>query len=357
MMLGKQTLRQLVAMIVLALFVTQARATDEPAGIGVRHITLTDESRAIKASMGFAGSTVRRIDVTLWYPAETRPGDSAENAAPAKGPPAPLIIYSHGTYGRADNAMHLVNHLVRAGYIVAAPDYPLSSRAAYTKISGADPTDVVNQVKDLHFIIDKLLADGTVSPLFDHDRIATMGHSLGAVTSYFASFAGGVRDPRIKATVLLGAGDPVQAALSANMGLTYTWNAAASVPVLFMSAEHDVFARITGRPYAAYMRLEKPKYEVMVAGGVHGWFREGTPLPADGSNPDCLFFKTGAASAFKPAGCDKRGGFIAQARQMEITRIAVREFLDGYLKGDAAQLKRLRKLHSALPETEIRFEE
>jgi predicted dienelactone hydrolase len=246
--------------------------------------------------------------------------------------------------------MHLVEHLVRAGYIVAAPDYPLSSRAAYTRITAADTTDVVNQVKDIHFIIDRLLADANLSPLIDRDRIATMGHSLGAVTSYFASFAGGIRDPRIKATVLLGAGDPVQAALSANMGLTGTWHVAASVPVLFLSAEHDVFANITGRPHAAYMRLESPKYEIMVHGGVHVWFRDGSDKPADGSNPDCRFFANGPASAFKPRGCEPGAKLIEPLRQQEITRIATVAFLDGYLKGDRAQLERLRTLPATLQE-------
>ena len=102
----------------------------------------------------------------------------------------------------------------RHGYIVAAPDYPLSSRAAYTHISFADPSDVTEQTRDIKFIITRLLADPVFGPAIDPAKIGTTGHSLGAVTSYFSSFGAQTRDPRIAATALIAGGDPVQTALS-----------------------------------------------------------------------------------------------------------------------------------------------
>ena len=341
-----------------ALFAQVAAAQERGFSVGEKHITLTDETRLVKAANGFAGAPVRRIDVTVWYPAE--PARSAKSAAKpaspriAKGGPWPLIIYSHGTYGWAANASHLVSHLVRAGYVVAAPDYPLTSRAAYTKVTGADISDVAQQTRDIRFIIDKLLAHAELGPAIDASQIGTTGHSLGAVTSYFASFGGQTRDPRIKAVALTGAGDPVQAALSADMGLTGTWNAAVSVPVLFLSAEKDVFARITGRPYAAFSRLEAPKYEAMIRRGVHVRFGDNADEPADGTNPDCRFF---AAAGMKVPGCDDKGPFLSPARQQAINRAVVLAFFDAYLKDDAAQRARLRSLPAEFPEIDARFEE
>ena len=345
-------LKKLMLAALLTLITTAVQAKD--AAIGARQVSYVDESRPIKASMGFAGSATRRLDVRIWYPA-----DSQVKADPnliAKGGPYPLVIYSHGTYGRADNNMHMIEHLVHHGYIVAAPEFPLSSRAAFTQISMADPSDVANQTKDIRFIIDRLLADPEFGPAIDPAKIGTTGHSLGAVTSYFTSFGTQTRDPRIAATALIAGGDPVQTALTQNMGLQGTGHAEVRVPVLFLSADHDVFARTTGRPHAAYSRVEGPKTEVMVRGGVHVSFRDGNEVLPDGKNPDCLFFERYLPGMVMP-GCESRGGLIAPARQQEITRAAVLDFFDAYLKGDARALVRLRGLHKQFRETEVVFED
>ena len=60
-----------------------------------------------------------------------------------------MVIYSHGTFGRADNASHLTKFLARRGYVVIAPDYPLSSSNAYTHITFADISDVAEQTRIL----------------------------------------------------------------------------------------------------------------------------------------------------------------------------------------------------------------
>jgi predicted dienelactone hydrolase len=299
------------ALALLILFAAPATRASEPASAS-RQIRLVDESRPVKASMGFVGSPSRRIDVRVWQPA-------------GHGP-FPLVIYSHGTFGSADNAMHIVEHLVAHGYIVAAPDYPLTSSAAFTKVR------------------------------IDAAKIGTTGHSLGAVTSYFTVFGQQTRDPRIAATALIAGGDPVESALMSDMGLLGTGHAAVRVPALFLSAEKDVFARITGRPYASYSRVEGPKTEVMIKGGVHVWFR-GTPeVPADGKNPDCLFFERMMPGQVMP-GCETRGGLIAPARQQAITRDALLAFFDGYLKKDARALARLRGLGRTYREVSVRAED
>ncbi len=337
-------LHRLILAALLALIAPAALA-NEPA-IAARQVTFIDESRPIKASMGFAGSPTRRIDVRVWQPA----GDG----------PFPLVIYSHGTFGSADNAMHLVEHLVRHGYIVAAPDYPLTSSAAYTHVRFADISDVGQQTRDVKFIIDRLLADPEIGPRIDAGKIGATGHSLGAVTSYFSTFGQQTRDPRIAATALIAGGDPVESALMSDMGLLGTGHAAVRVPVLFLSAEKDVFARITGRPYASYSRVEGPKTEVMIKGGVHVWFR-GTPeVPAGGKNPDCLFFERMMPNMVMP-GCEtpndrKLGGLIDPARQQEITRAAVLDFFDAYLRKDARALARLRGLGRSYREVSVRAE-
>lgn len=332
--------RRLMSIAALALSGLCAVSTQAAHGKGLeRQLSLVDETRAVKASMGFAGSKTRRIDVKVWYPAE------------GKGP-WPLVIYSHGTFGFAANAMHLVNALVDAGYVVAAPDYPLTSRQAYTQIKFADVSDMAEQVKDVRFLIDRLLADQGLGKMIDRDRIGTTGHSLGAVTSYFSSFGARTRDPRIKATAPIAGGDPVQAALDAPMGIEGAGYSPFPVPVLFLTAENDVFSSLTGPRYVAFTRVASPKYELVVSKGTHVWFRDGSERPADGKNPDCLFFEAHLPDMPLPI-CAKRDPLIDPLKQQAITRDAVVAFFDGYLKGDAKALHRLATIGRRYPEASL----
>ena len=341
-MIERRILPGLAVVLATWALLTGAAVSAAARDMNTRQLSLVDGSRPIKASMGFAGSATRRLDVRIWYP-----------AGPGR---FPLIIYSHGTFGSADNAMHLVEHLVHHGYVVAAPDYPLTSNAAFTQVRFADISDVAQQTRDVKFIIDRLLADPVFGPLIDPAKIGTTGHSLGAVTSYFSSFGQQTRDPRIAATALIAGGDPVEAALMSDMGLLGTGHAAVRVPALFLSAEKDVFAAITGRPYASYSRVEGPKTEVMIKGGVHVWFRGRPEVLPDGKNPDCLFFERTMPGQVMP-GCETRGGLIDPMRQQAITRDALLAFFDGYLRGDAKALARLRGLGRTWREVSVRAED
>lgn len=348
---------RLVGMALAALMILTApivHAAEAGYAIGTAQLALVDSSRSIKASAGFAGAKQRRIDVLVWYPAAKE--SSVERTPLAQGGPWPLVIYSHGTFSRPDSAMHLVRELVARGYVVAAPNYPLTSSTAYTKVTRADITDVIEQTRDISFVIDHLLADPFFKTAIDPRKIGTTGISLGAVTSYFASFGVQTRDPRIVATAPIAAGDPVQSALSSSVGVEGTLHAAVSVPTLFVSGQYDMFAATTGRPYAAFSRIEPPKYEMMIKGAVHLWFGDGVQQPPGGANPDCVFFARAAPDRQPPA-CRTTTTLIDPAREKLITRTAVADFFDAYLKGDKAALARLREVHETFPEASLRSEE
>jgi predicted dienelactone hydrolase len=342
----------LAALVIV--FTPAARAAEAGFAIGTAQLSLVDSSRSIKASAGFPGAKQRRIDVLVWYPAAE--ASTVERTPLAKGGPWPLVIYSHGTFSRPDSAMHLVRELVSRGYVVAAPNYPLTSSTAFTKVKSADITDVIEQTRDIGFVIDGLLADPLFKTAIDPAKIGTTGISLGAVTSYFASFGVQTRDARIKATAPIAAGDPVQSALSSSVGVEGTLHAPVSVPTLFVSGERDMFAATTGRPYAAFSRIEPPKYEVMIKGAVHLWFGDGANQPADGANPDCRFFAQAAPDRLPPA-CRTSVPLIEPAREKQITRTAVADFFDAYLKGDRTALARLRAMGETYPDVTLRAEE
>jgi predicted dienelactone hydrolase len=350
-------MRSVLGMALAALMIVIApiaHAAEAGFAIGTAQLSLVDSTRSIKPSAGFEGARQRRIDVLVWYPAAA--ASTVERTPMAKGGPWPLVIYSHGTFSRPDSAMHLVRELVGRGYVVAAPNYPLTSSTAFTKVTRADITDVIEQTRDISFVIDQLLADPFFKTAIDPARIGTTGISLGAVTSYFASFGVQTRDPRIVATAPIAAADPVQSALSSSVGMEGTLHSAVSVPTLFVSGEHDMFAATTGRPHAAFARIEPPKYEVMIKGGVHLWFGDGANQPAGGANPDCLFFAQ-AAPERQPAACRTPTPLIDPALEKQITRTAVADFFDAYLKRDSAALDRLRAIDKTFPEVTLRREE
>ncbi len=309
--------------------------------------SFVDTSRPIKKAFDFPGTPDRRIDVSVWYPAQ---------AASQSTESLPLVVYSHGTYGFPGNASHFVSHLVRHGYIVAAPVFPLTSRESFTGIPMALGTDAPNQPRDVSFVIDQMLVDPQLGPLIDAEAVGVVGHSLGAVTGYFLSYGAQLHDPRIRANAMIGAGDPVQAVLSFGFGFVGVQHAPVSVPALFLSAEHDVFANLTGRPFAAYSRIEPPKQEILIAGGTHVWFRDGLEKHPEGRNPDCLFFEKNAAS-MKVPGCQAPAALIDPEVQQAITRSALLNFFDAYLKGDKTALSALRGLNKEFPAASIRYED
>jgi hypothetical protein len=109
-MRAKLTYVGLIYALLLAVLAQAAHAADGYA-IGLKRVTYVDKTRPIKATMGFAGSPDRRLDVMVWYPVKPgtvrdgrnmgswRHNAAVENAPIAAGGPWPLVIYSHGTLG------------------------------------------------------------------------------------------------------------------------------------------------------------------------------------------------------------------------------------------------------------------
>lgn len=293
---GEMWCRFFAVLTMLAMTCTSINATEiavsNQHAVGMTNLTLVDKTRVIKASGDFTGSDQRRLDVVLWYPAaDASSGSDRDSIDVAADGPWPLIIYAHGTMDYPEIATHFVEHLVKHGYIVAAPIFPLTSSKSFTQVTFPEMSDTPNQTGDVSFVIDQLLADNSFGKAVDSSKIGCAGHSLGAITCYFSSFGEQTRDPRIVADVLIGAGDPVQAALASDFGFDGVRHAHASVPTLLLSGDKDIFAGLGGKPYSAYARIESPKYELMINGGNHIWFRNGDDKPVDGKNPDCLFFE------------------------------------------------------------------
>jgi fermentation-respiration switch protein FrsA (DUF1100 family) len=166
---------------------------------------------------------------TIWYPAEGSPGAAVQaGAAPARGP-FPVVLFSHGLLGLPTDYQALVTRWAGAGFVVVAPAYPLTNRAA----GRVQALDVVNQPADAVFVLTAALRlSATPGDLFagllDGRRLAAAGHSLGAITTA-GLFSSCCRDARLRAGVVL-AGNWL------GFSNTYT---GPSAPILFEHGDLD----------------------------------------------------------------------------------------------------------------------
>jgi poly(3-hydroxybutyrate) depolymerase len=157
-----------------------------------RDYTFVNRSRPVDPSASDGGpASPRTLTTRVWFPLDD-PGPHA------------LVVYSHGYSSNRRGGAYLAEWLAGRGYVVAAPDHPLTHRWAP---HGPRVDDVVNQPGDVHVVIDGVLAWGALERPFpgtiDPQQIGVVGLSLGGMTATLAAFHPRLRDPRIAAVVSL----------------------------------------------------------------------------------------------------------------------------------------------------------
>ena len=170
--------------------------------------TFVDSTRPTNPNGTFPGVPSRTLLTAIYYPTTGPPTDKPTPDAPfntAHGP-YPLILFSHGVLARGVFYAGVLTKWASAGYIVVAPDYPLSNANAPGGVNfGRGVADVKNQPADASFVISqvlkldktKKLVGGTVDP----QHVGAAGHSLGAITTYGLVYSACCRDKRVDAAV------------------------------------------------------------------------------------------------------------------------------------------------------------
>jgi predicted dienelactone hydrolase len=170
----------------------------DPLVAGPRTVGYRVDSVTYDAPAGFGARTLR---LALWYPTDdeggtpprylnvvARPG-LIEDAAPAVGDRPPLLVFSHGNQGIAEQTYSMMEHFASHGWVVAAPDHTgntlQDNTADATRLFEVRPADVSAVIDYLEALPE---ADGLGGVL--GEDIALSGHSFGGYTTLAVSGAG-----------------------------------------------------------------------------------------------------------------------------------------------------------------------
>jgi dienelactone hydrolase len=176
-----------------------------PFAVGLTVVRLVDPTRSVQLP---DGTTIpRTLETYVRYPA-LGPATSNDHldATPARAAgPFPLIVFGHGFDVTPTLYVRLLRAWVRAGYVVAAPIFPLSNPNAP---GGPDEGDLPNQPADMRLVISRMLAtddapSGLLSGLIARQQIAVAGQSDGGDTALAVAYDPRFRDPRIDAAMIL----------------------------------------------------------------------------------------------------------------------------------------------------------
>jgi dienelactone hydrolase len=230
--------------------------------VGVRVLRLVDTSRAIRLPHG---KTEPRTLVTyVRYPALGAPeGTDLPDAPPARAAgPFPLVVFAHGYDVTPRPYAHLLQSWARAGYVVAAPVFPLENPGAP---GGPDEADLANEPRDMSFVISRLLTESASSAdplagLVDPAHIAVAGHSDGGETALAVAYSRRFHDPRVDAAMVFSGAE-----MSGIGGFDF---AAHGPPLLAAQGTADTSnePRFT---YSYFDAARRPKYLLRLLGAEH----------------------------------------------------------------------------------------
>ncbi|MDQ6606888.1 MAG: hypothetical protein M3Z06_10135 [Actinomycetota bacterium] len=239
--------------------VARPAAIARPYATGLRTITIV-ERRRLRLPGG--GSAPRTLVTLVRYPAVGRAsGHDLSRGRPLPGP-FPLVVFGHGFAVTPAPYAALLRAWTRAGYVVAAPIFPLGNANAS---GGPNESDIANQPGDLSAVISHLIAasrsrTGPFRGLINPHEIAVAGQSDGAITALAAAYSPRYRDSRVDAAMILsGAELP---------GLGPFSFAPGSPPLLASQGTADPVNN-PKNTYRFFNQASRPKYLLQLLGAGH----------------------------------------------------------------------------------------
>lgn len=211
-----------------------------------------DTSRPTDAVGTTPASASRSLPTVILAPSAGQPGS-----------PYPLIVFGHGSGGRARADHQLLRAWASAGYVVAAPTFPFGGGRAP---EGESANDYPNQPGDMSYVVGEMLRlnGDPASPLrgaIDPGRIGAAGHSLGGMTTLALAGNTCCHDERVKAAVVLAGRE-----IPFRSGEFWT---RIRTPVLFVHGDADANVPY-GDGRKAFADAPPPRFLVTIVGGDHG---------------------------------------------------------------------------------------
>jgi len=240
--------------------------------VGVRTEPLVDTSRPTPPNGSYAGSPSRPLPTVIYYPARGAAGPVDGPGAAAAPGTFPLVVFAHGTNSNGPTYEPMLRQWAAAGYVVAAPTFPLSSHGAP---GGDTVSDYPHQPGDVSFVITSMLrldrtASSPIHGLLAPGRIAVIGHSLGAATVLGVAENSCCQDARVRAAVSI---DGLELPFPSGQ-----FFAGRTVPLLLFHGDADQTV-----PYSSsvqvYAAAPPPKFFVTLHGAGHTSFPQTTNPP------------------------------------------------------------------------------
>jgi len=156
-----------------------------------RQVTFTEPAHAGQAEQ-YLGQ--RTLVIQLWYPRTRGPAG-----------PFPLLLFAPGFLQCPGAYSHLLQAWASAGYVVAAVNFPRTNCHLGTE---AYEADLVNQPKDMSYVLTRLLAlsarpGNSISGLLDPHEVGAAGQSDGGDTVAALAANTCCTDRRLKAVAVL----------------------------------------------------------------------------------------------------------------------------------------------------------
>jgi dienelactone hydrolase len=175
---------------------------DRPVPFTTDEVSWADPTRPTEPVVAGAPSSADRpLPTTIRVPE----GDGA----------GPVVVFAHGLGSSPERFSGLLDAWARAGYVVVAPRFPLTSDA--NPDHNLEVGDQVNLPADVSFVIDEVLVASRTpgDPLegrVDPDAIGVAGFSLGGGATYALAYSDVSGDPRIRSAAILASAILVEAA-------------------------------------------------------------------------------------------------------------------------------------------------
>ena len=320
--------------------------------MGELTLRLVDASRPTMANGSYEGATDRTVLTNVWYPATSGSPASPARAAEVAPGSYPVVLFSHGFMSSHTDHAGLGKYIASHGYVFVATRAPLAHLLAP---GGATVLDVPEQVADLWFVLDTLTTGSDpeasmLAPTLRDQPVVVAGMSLGGFVTLLAGFHPEWSDPRVDAVIGLAPSScylPERAMVDA------------TIPTMIIHGTSDILLPFELNAQPVFDALDGDAWLVSLQEGTHTGFPDATAgllgdlehadevgcsalggnLPSeDEAGTEDIF---GADEVFLTDSCPlpcEDGGPTTRGmrplRQVELTKVAMRTFLDGVVRGE-----------------------